>query len=118
MAIVLHDDGPSTSSHVNASAPHTLTLTIQSLNHPPTASVPERALARENLSGIVLSTLTAKDDDTGESHTFTVKDARIAILGVQLKLPDDVYWNPTQRAIVVDGTPSIRTCRHKVTSKH
>jgi len=44
----------------------------------------------ENIAGAVAGTLRAIDPDSGDTHTFTVDDARFEIVGNQLKLKDGV----------------------------
>ncbi|MEM8575968.1 MAG: cadherin repeat domain-containing protein, partial [Pseudomonadota bacterium] len=44
----------------------------------------------ENAAGAVIGTLTTQDPDAGDSHSYTVSDARFEVVAGQLKLKDGV----------------------------
>ena len=62
------------------------TIAVNDLNEAPTAVSLTNTSVDENAAGAVVGTLTASDPDAGDSHIFTVDDARFEVVGDQLKL--------------------------------
>ena len=66
------------------------TVTITGLNDAPTGAVIDNASVTENDSGAVIGTLSGIDIDNGDTHSFTVSDARFEVVAGQLKLIDGI----------------------------
>ncbi len=63
-------------------------------NAAPTAiTLPNAQTVIENAAGVVIGALSVDDPDTGDSHTFSVSDARFEVVGNQLKLTDGARFD-------------------------
>ncbi|WP_315981329.1 cadherin repeat domain-containing protein [Aliamphritea spongicola] len=54
----------------------------------------------ENLSGATIGTFRANDQDNGQTHTFSVDDARFEFVGAELKLKDEFSLDYEEAALV------------------
>ncbi|MFC2015154.1 Ig-like domain-containing protein [Chloroflexota bacterium] len=64
----------------------TVSLTVNPVNDAPTEILLSNNTVNENTSGAVIGNLSVTDPDIGDSHTFSVVDARFEVVGNQLKL--------------------------------
>ncbi len=64
----------------------TVTVNLNDLNVAPTAISLDNTTVNENASGAIIGNLTTTDPDAGDTHTYTVDDARFDVVGGQLKL--------------------------------
>jgi Ca2+-binding RTX toxin-like protein len=71
-----------------STAPITFALTVTDANDAPTGITLSNNALAENADGAIIGNLTVADVDAGDSHTFTVDDARFEIVNNQLKLVD------------------------------
>jgi hypothetical protein len=62
------------------------TLNVTNVNEAPTDLTLSNTSVAENAAGAVVGVLAVVDPDPGDSHTFTVDDARFEVVGNQLKL--------------------------------
>ncbi|MES0828567.1 hypothetical protein, partial [Ruegeria sp. SCP11] len=60
--------------------------TVNDLNEAPTDITLSNASVDENAAGAIIGDLTVTDPDDGDSHTFSVDDARFEVVAGQLKL--------------------------------
>ncbi len=65
------------------------TLTVDDENESPTGIALDNSDVDENNIGAVIGNLSTTDPDAGDSHTYTVDDARFEVVGGQLKLKFD-----------------------------
>ncbi|KKK97084.1 hypothetical protein LCGC14_2656300, partial [marine sediment metagenome] len=80
-------------------------LVTEGGNHPPTAMALDNASVDENLVGAVIGNLSATDPDVGDSHGFTVSDARFEVVAGQLKLRDgESLDHETEPSVSLDVT--------------
>jgi hypothetical protein len=63
-----------------------LSATVTDVNEAPTDLALDNASVAENSPGAVVGNVSVTDPDAGDSHTFTVDDARFEVVGGQLKL--------------------------------
>ena len=70
----------------SATSDQSITITVQESNHAPTAINISNANAKENISELTLGTLSAVDQDAGQTHQFSTTDSRFEIVGNALKL--------------------------------
>ncbi len=63
-----------------------VTVTVSNVNEPPTDITLSNATVAENSSGAVIGNVGVVDPDAGDTHTWSVDDARFEIVGTQLKL--------------------------------
>ena len=70
----------------------TVSLTITPVNEAPTAIALDNSSVAENAAGAIIGNLSTTDPDAGDSHTYTVDDARFEVVAGQLKLkaPDSL----------------------------
>ncbi len=66
------------------------TITVENVNEAPTDIALSNASVAENAAGAVVGSLSAADQDAGDSHTYTVSDARFEVVGGELKLKDGI----------------------------
>lgn len=59
---------------------------VNNVNDPPSRVDVSNSTVQENLSEIVVGTLSAIDQDVGQTHTFSVTDSRFEIVDTTLKL--------------------------------
>jgi VCBS repeat-containing protein len=64
------------------------TIAVGNANEAPTGITLDHAAVAENTPGAVIGNLAVADPDTGDSHRFTLSDARFEVVGAQLKLKD------------------------------
>lgn len=64
----------------------TATVTITGVNDAPSAIDLDNSTVDENDAGAVIGALSVADADAGDSHTFSVSDARFEVVGGELKL--------------------------------
>ncbi|MCA9202165.1 MAG: putative Ig domain-containing protein, partial [Planctomycetales bacterium] len=81
ITVIAQDDGSP-----SRSAKRTFQIEVLSGNSAPTDILLSNTVVNENVVGPIIGQLTAVDPDSGDSHTFTVDDARFEIAGNQLKL--------------------------------
>ncbi len=67
-----------------------VTINVADLAEAPTDILLSGDSVNENEAGAVVGTLTAVDQDAGDTHTFAVSDNRFEVVGGQLKLKDGV----------------------------
>ncbi|MFT5522405.1 MAG: VCBS repeat-containing protein, partial [Pirellulaceae bacterium] len=70
-----------------------VTVTITGTDEPPTNIELSNLTVAENRLGAVVGQVVVSDPDVGQTHAFTISDARFEIAGGQLKLKDDVFLN-------------------------
>lgn len=78
----------------------TFAITVTSTNEAPTDISLSNATVAENTAGAVIGTLSVTDPDAGDSHSFTVSDARFEVVDGQLKLKDG-------QSLDFEGEPSV-----------
>jgi hypothetical protein len=78
----------------------TFTVTVRNVNDPPSVINVSNQIVEENLSGAVVGTLAAVDQDTGQTHSFLVSDARFEIVGTSLKLKAGQFLELSQGSTV------------------
>jgi hypothetical protein len=61
-------------------------ITITNVNDPPTMVLLDNTSVSEKVAGAVVGNLTVIDADVGDTHTFTVTDARFTVVNHQLRL--------------------------------
>jgi VCBS repeat-containing protein len=61
-------------------------ITVTNVNETPTAISLDNSTVAENAAGAVIGNLTTTDPDAGDTHTYTVDDARFEVVAGQLKL--------------------------------
>jgi len=61
-------------------------IAVTNVNEAPTALALDNATVAENAAGAVIGNVTVTDPDAGDSHGFTVDDARFEVAAGQLKL--------------------------------
>ncbi len=66
------------------------TIAVENVNERPTDIALSNTTLSENAAGAVIGTLTTVDPDAGDSHTYTVSDARFEVVDGQLKLKDGI----------------------------
>ena len=64
----------------------TITVNVNDINEAPTAIALSNASVAENAAGAVIGNLSTTDPDAGDSHGYTVDDARFEVVAGQLKL--------------------------------
>lgn len=64
----------------------TFTITVDNVNEAPTDITLSNAIVVENSPGAVIGNVGVADPDAGDTHTWSVDDARFEIVGTQLKL--------------------------------
>jgi hypothetical protein len=74
------DDG------AGGTASATVAVTVNPVNDAPTSISPLTGTVAENAAGAAIAALTVADPDNGDTHTFTVSDARFEVAGGVLKL--------------------------------
>lgn len=98
----VHDDSETTSDSFaftvddgdgNVLENQTFAIVITPVFDPPTAILLDNATVAENLPGILIGNLTVLDPDPGDSHQFTVTDARFSVVSQQLRLKPGVSLN-------------------------
>ncbi len=62
------------------------TLTVSNVNETPSAVALDNTTVAENDDGAIIGNLTTTDPDSGDTHTYTVDDARFEVVAGQLKL--------------------------------
>ncbi len=62
------------------------TLSITNVNEAPSDVSLDNATVAENAAGVVIGSVTVTDEDAGDSHTWSVSDARFEIVAGQLRL--------------------------------
>ncbi|MEO1197806.1 MAG: carbohydrate-binding domain-containing protein [Pseudomonadota bacterium] len=67
----------------------TFDISVTDANEQPMAISLDNASVTENTAGAVIGTLSVVDPDAGDSHSFTVDDARFEVVGGQLRLKAD-----------------------------
>ncbi len=65
---------------------HDINITIHGANAAPTVIKLTKSSVNENDAGAVIGNLLTTDPDPGDSHTYTVNDARFEVAGNKLKL--------------------------------
>jgi len=70
--------GPSTSTVFN--------ITVNDINDAPTAVVLSSIGVPEQIDGAIVGTVSTSDQDSGDSHTYSISDDRFEIVNGQLKL--------------------------------
>ncbi|MFO0870893.1 MAG: dockerin type I domain-containing protein, partial [Pirellulales bacterium] len=91
------------------------TIIVTNVNDAPTAIRVSTGAIRERIAGEAVGSLSAVDQDAGQSHTFTiVSDARFEIVGSTLKLKADEFLELSDAASLSvdvsttdDGTPPL-----------
>jgi VCBS repeat-containing protein len=76
---VVASDGSLTSSTA-------LTITVNNVNEVPSDIALSSATVNENAVGAIIGTLSVVDPDAGDTHTFSVSDARFQVVAGHLKL--------------------------------
>ena len=76
------------------------TITVTNVNEAPAAILLANDTVSENVPGAVVGNVTVTDPDIGDTHTFTVNDARFEIVNAQLKLK-------AGQALDFEATPSL-----------
>ena len=61
-------------------------ITVNSVNKAPTDITLDNLTVTENAAGAVIGNLGVTDPDTGDTHSWSVNDARFEVVGTQLKL--------------------------------
>jgi VCBS repeat-containing protein len=61
-------------------------ITVTNVNETPTAISLDNSTVAENAAGAIIGNLTTTDPDAGDTHTYTVDDARFEVMAGQLKL--------------------------------
>ena len=74
----------------NSTTTATASIDVLAVNDAPTAINLTGSSIDENDVGAVVGTLSTTDVDVGDTHTYTVDDARFEVVGGQLKLKDGV----------------------------
>jgi Ca2+-binding RTX toxin-like protein len=82
------------------------TITVTNVNETPTDIVLSGSSVAENLSGGVVGTLSATDPDAGDTHSWSVDDARFEVVSGSLKLKDGVSLDREAAASVVVNVTS------------
>jgi subtilisin family serine protease/subtilisin-like proprotein convertase family protein len=90
------------------SASRDFTILVSNVNEAPTAINLSGGPVAENELGATVGTVSAADDDAGDTHTWRVDDARFEIVGTLLKLKagealDAEAGNPTIRITATDS---------------
>ena len=70
----------------NLSVEKLFTLTVNDINEAPSAISLSTLTVNENATSAVIGTLATTDADTGDSHTYSVDDARFEVASGELKL--------------------------------
>ena len=81
-------------------ASQNISLEVQNVNLAPLGLQPTEATVDENISDIVIASLTVDDPDVGDSHGFTVDDPRFQIVNGELILIDGSELDFEQEAQV------------------
>jgi hypothetical protein len=68
------------------SATNTITISVNDVNEAPLDLTLDATTLAENAAGAAVGNLTVGDPDAGDSHVFTVSDARFEVVAGQLKL--------------------------------
>ena len=63
-----------------------VTITVNDVNEPPSDITLDNLTVDENAVGAVIGNLGVTDPDVGDTHSWSVNDARFEVLGTQLKL--------------------------------
>ena len=71
------------------------TIGVTNANDRPTSVGVSQGMIRERISGESVGTLSAVDQDSGQSHIFAVADQRFEITGTTLKLKDGQFLDIT-----------------------
>ena len=82
LTAVISDGNSSTTAHAS--------IDVLPVNDAPTAINLSGTSVDENGAGAIVGTLSTTDVDTGDTHTYTVDDARFEVVGDQLKLKDGI----------------------------
>ena len=82
LTAVISDGNSSTTAHAS--------IDVLPVNDAPTAINLSGTSIDENGAGAIVGTLSTTDVDTGDTHTYTVDDARFEVVGDQLKLKDGI----------------------------
>lgn len=77
---------PNGGSSAYSLATDTATINVTAVNDAPTDITLDNLTVPENAHGAVIGNLATSDVDTGDSHGYTVNDARFEVVGSQLKL--------------------------------
>ena len=82
-----------------------LDVTIHGANDAPTDITLAPAVVDENAPGAVIGTLTTADVDAGDTHTYTLSDARFEVAGDALKLKDGISLDhEAEHQVTIDIT--------------
>jgi Dockerin type I domain len=76
------------------------TLVVDPLNAPPSTILLTPNTAKERISGLTIGRLSAVDPDVGQTHQFVTSDARVTIVGGELRLKSDAFFDRSQGATV------------------
>ncbi len=83
----------------------TFTIAVGDVNEGPSDISLSNASVDENAAGAVVGSLSTTDVDDGDSHTYTVDDARFEVVGGDLKLKDGVSLNhEAESSVAVEVT--------------
>ena len=81
-------------------------ISVGDVNEGPDSVSLSNTSVDENAAGATVGTLSASDADAGDSHSYTVSDARFEIVGGELKLKDGVSLDHESEP-VVDVTVTV-----------
>lgn len=74
------------SDGASTSAGQSVTINVSDANEAPTDISLDNLTVAENSAGAVVGNLSTSDQDTGDTHTYTVDDTRFEVVAGQLKL--------------------------------
>ena len=89
----------------NLTGSGTVTITVVGTDVPPTNITLDQAQVSEVAAGAAVGRLTVADADPGDTHTFTISDARFEVVAGQLQLKAEVTLDyETETSVTLDIT--------------
>ncbi len=81
------------------------TITVDNVNEAPTDITLSNTSVNENTAGATIGTVGVEDPDAGDTHTWSVDDARFEVVGAELRLrAGQSLDESTEPSVVVDIT--------------
>ncbi|WOF72428.1 hypothetical protein QMT40_000041 [Parvibaculaceae bacterium PLY_AMNH_Bact1] len=94
-----------TTDSEGATYSETFTIAVGDVNEGPSDIALSNASVDENAAGAVVGSLSTTDVDDGDTHSYSVDDARFEVVGGELKLKDGVSLNhEAESSVAVEVT--------------